>query len=71
LIGKALSAAYKLAKSEQFKSIGIFLFSWMLYFIFYAAMNTTMESVGYMFWFVCGVTFWFFNQYKKTPLVTA
>ncbi|MDO9163960.1 MAG: O-antigen ligase family protein [Methylococcaceae bacterium] len=63
---KSLMAAYKLAKTKDYKTQGAFLFSAILFFLVFSAMNTTMTTVGYVVWFLCGTTFWFFNQYKAT-----
>jgi len=61
---RSLIAAYKLAHTEPFKTKGAFLFSSILFFLIFSLMNTTMTSVGYVVWFLCGTTFWFFNQFK-------
>jgi O-antigen ligase len=65
LIYRSMRTSYKLAQTEQFKIEGAYLFSSILFFIIYSAMNTTMGSVGYVLWFLCGVTFLLFNQYKR------
>jgi O-antigen ligase len=64
LIVRSMRAAYILAKTKEFKTEGQYLFSSMLYFVVFSAMNTTMATVGYAFWFLCGVTFLLFNKYK-------
>ncbi|WP_026602530.1 O-antigen ligase family protein [Methylomonas sp. 11b] len=64
LLIRSMRTAYKLAKTERFKSEGAFLFSSILFFVIFSTMNTTMGTVGYALWFVCGVTFWFHNQLK-------
>lgn len=66
LIFKSMRAAYGLTKTEEFKTTGAYLLSAILYFVIFAMMNTTMGSVGYAFWFLCGTTFWFANQQQAT-----
>ena len=65
LINRSMRTAYKLAKTDKFKTEGTYLFSSILFFIIFAAMNTTMGSLGNVLWFLCGLTFFIFNQYKK------
>lgn len=64
LIFKSLRMAYRLAKTSEYKSEGAYLFSAILFFIIFSAMNTTMETTGYILWYLCGTTFWYMNQYK-------
>ena len=66
LIIKSWRAAYKLARSSEFKAAGVFLFSYLVFFIVYSVMNTTLESSGYILWFTSGITFWLLNAYEKT-----
>jgi len=63
---RSLIVAYKLARTQVFKIQGTFLFSYILFFLVFSVMNTAMTSAGYVVWFLCGTTFWFFNQYKAS-----
>jgi hypothetical protein len=65
LIGKSLIAAHRLSRTQHFRLSGVFLFCWILFFVTYASMNTTMETAGYVLWFACGVTCWLLNQNNK------
>ena len=64
-IKRSMFTAYKLAKTELFKTAGTFLFSSILFFVVYALMNTTMETSGFIFWPLCGITFMFLNELRK------
>ncbi|MDT4330074.1 O-antigen ligase family protein [Methylomonas sp. MED-D] len=68
VIGRSMTAAYVLAKTDEFKLHGSYLFSSILYFLIFSLMNTTMTTVGYALWFLCGCVFWFFNKYKATGI---
>ena len=68
LIYRPLKAAYKLAQTKAFNIEGAYLYSSILFFIIFSTMNTTMGSVAYVLWFLCGVTFLLFNQYKRSEL---
>jgi O-antigen ligase len=61
LISRFMYHAYKMIKIDEFKLIGMFLFCATMYFVIYASMNTSMESSGYLFWFLGGCNAWLYN----------
>ncbi len=62
IIIKSLSTAKRLVKTDQFRLAGTFLFCSIVYFLIFSLMNTTMTTVGYVFWFLCGSIYWFSNK---------
>lgn len=68
LIFNSFKASYKLAQVDAFRNQGVYLFSSILFFVIFSIMNTTMSAEGYIFWFLCGVAFWFLNQHKANLL---
>ncbi|MGD0962085.1 MAG: O-antigen ligase family protein, partial [Methylomonas sp.] len=65
LIFRTLRTSYKLSQFPESSTAGIFLFSSAIFFVTYAVMNTTMETSGYIFWYLSGITVWMFNYTKK------
>lgn len=66
LLLRSLRIAYKLSKSDIFKHAGVYMFGYILFFIIFSSMNTTMTNTGYVLWFHLGATFWLFNHAKRT-----
>ncbi|MDO8846600.1 O-antigen ligase [Methylicorpusculum sp.] len=66
IILRSLLWSYKLSTSKINNQIGSYLFSSILFFVIFSIMNTTMQTVGYVFWFLVGSTFWFVNNFKLT-----
>ncbi|OHX37578.1 hypothetical protein BJL95_13475 [Methylomonas sp. LWB] len=68
IIFRSLLAARKLVKSDAFRLQGVYIFSSVLFFLVFSAMNTTMTTCGYVLWFFCGVSFWFLNYSEKNEI---
>ena len=68
MLYRPLKAAYKLAQTKEYNIEGAYLYASILFFIIFSTMNTTMGSVGYVLWFLCGVTFLLFNQSRRSEL---
>lgn len=62
LMFRALYYAYKLTRITSLNPQGSYLFGFLVFFMSFASMNTTLEEDGYVFWFICGITFWFVNH---------
>ena len=65
LILRSLKTAKSISRTPDYNATGAFLYSSMLFCIIFGLMNNTLEGVGYVFWFLCGTSFWFSNQISK------
>ena len=63
---RSVMTAYRMSKHKQYNQVGALLFSAMLFFIIFSLMNTTIESAGFIFWFLCGINARVFNSFKLT-----
>jgi hypothetical protein len=59
VIGYSLFTAKKLVTNNRFKKVGIFLLTSQVYFLIFAAMNTSLASAGFFYWILVGCTFWY------------
>ncbi len=64
IIWHALSCARRLSRMAKKKETGSFLFACILFFIIEALASTTLYSAGFLFWILCGIVFWYFNEAK-------
>jgi hypothetical protein len=62
LMYNSLKTAKKISLNPQHKEIGAYIYGSMIFCIIFGLMNNTLEGVGYVFWFLCGSSYWFSNQ---------
>lgn len=68
IIGYTLTCAKRLSRVGGQRNVGAFLFASLLFFVIFATMNTTMHSVGFVFWFLCGTVFWYMTAVARQPV---
>jgi O-antigen ligase len=64
IIWYVLSCALRLSRMPGKKETGTFLFACILFFTIYGTMNTTFNTSGFLFWFLAGTVYWYFNEAK-------
>lgn len=64
IIWHALSSARRLSRMTGKKETGSFLFACILFFVIEALASTTLSSAGFLFWILCGIVYWYFNEAK-------
>jgi len=62
IIWYVLSYSLRLSRMPGKRETGAFLFACMLFFIIHALMSTTFNTAGFLFWFLAGALFWYFNE---------
>lgn len=62
IIGLAMMAALRVFRQRDTREQGMYLFSTILFFVVFGLMNTSFFSVGYVFWVLAGISFWYLNQ---------
>jgi O-antigen ligase len=68
LLGYLLLGARRLARISDFREAGAMLFGSMLFFLLFSLMNTTLGSVGYVFWLMAGSMFWLLNKARNEAM---
>lgn len=61
IIGYTLICAKRLSRIDGQRNTGAFLFASLLFFLIFSTMNTSLQTVGFVFWFLGGTVFWYMS----------